>query len=80
MYSSEFSSHAKQEELLKLLKLFKDIRTVIINHGEPEVKERFAEIVYDEVNAKSVCVINRDFLFRIGSYGIEKTMSTKFIK
>lgn len=80
LYSSEFSSHAKQEELLKLLKLFKDIRTVIINHGEPDVKEKFAEIVYDEVNTKSVCVINRDFLFRIGSYGVEKTMSTKFIK
>ena len=40
LYSEEFSSHAKQEELLDFLNSFTNLRSVIINHGEVDVKEK----------------------------------------
>ena len=77
-YCTQFSAHAKQEDLLILLKQFSNLRAVIINHGEEKVKEKYAEKVFDEVDASQVGVINRDYLFRLGSFGIEKTLWTKF--
>ena len=61
------------------LNSFKDLKAVIITHGEPKTKEIFAEKVYNEIETKSVGIINRDYLFRISSYGVEKTMPTKFL-
>ena len=79
VYSThEFSSHAKQDELLDFLKQFSNLRSVIINHGEPEVKEKFAERVYDTVNTKSVGIIDRNNVFRVGAYGVDKTIPTKW--
>ena len=78
LYCTEFSSHAKQEELISFLQSFTNLRAVLINHGETKVKEEFAEKVYNEVNASDVAILNREYFFRIGSYGIEKTLTTKF--
>ena len=78
LYCQEFSSHAKQEELLSFLKSFTNLRGVLINHGEAKVKEYFAEKVYNEVDASDIAILNRDYFFRLGSYGIEKTLTTKF--
>lgn len=78
LYCTEFSSHAKQEELLSFLKSFTNLRAVLINHGEAKVKEKFAEKVYDEVDASDIAILNREYFFRLGSYGIEKTLTTKF--
>lgn len=77
-YTTQFSSHAKSEELLELLGQFSNLRAVIVNHGESDVKENFANMVYKEISTRNVGIISRDILFRIGPFGIEKTIPTKF--
>lgn len=77
-YCNEFSGHAKMEELLGLLHEFKNLRAVLLNHGEERSKQFFAERIYDEIEVKDVGILNREFFFRIGSFGVEKTLSTKF--
>lgn len=73
-FTSEFSGHAKADQLIKLLRKFKNIRSVIINHGEPETKKIFAERIYNELGIKRVGVASRDTGFRIGEFGIEKAI------
>ena len=77
-YCDEFSAHAKTEELIELLRQFNDLRGILINHGQDITKNKFAEKVLNELNVNEVGILNRDYFFRIGSYGIIKTLSTKF--
>ena len=42
MYTTEFSAHAKADEMIDFLNDFNHINFIIVNHGEPEVKEKFA--------------------------------------
>lgn len=78
-YTSEFSAHAKADEMIKFLKQFSNLRLVLINHGETTVKEVFAKRVFQEVKPKNVGVLNSGNVFRIGSWGLEKTIPSKFI-
>lgn len=76
--TSEYSAHAKSDEMIEFLKQFKNLRLVLVNHGETEVKEKFADKIVDEVDAKNVGLLGCDYLFRINSNGFEKTLTTKF--
>lgn len=78
-YTSEFSAHAKADVMIDFLKKFSNLKLVLINHGEPNVKEIFAKRVLKEVDTKAVGILNRDNVFRIGPWGLEKTIPTKFI-
>lgn len=78
-YTSEFSAHAKADTMIDFLNQFSNLKLVLINHGDPEVKELFAKRVLNEVNAKEVGVLNRDNVFRIGTWGLIKTIPSKFI-
>ena len=77
-YCNEFSAHAKSEELIEFLKNFNNLRGVLINHGQTKAKEAFAEKILKEININEVGILSRDYFFRIGSYGIVKTFSSKF--
>ena len=77
-YSTEFSAHAKANELIDFLKQFKHLKLVLVNHGETETKRKFAERIVREVNSKMVAILNREYLFRVCPYGLVKAMSTKF--
>lgn len=77
-YTTEFSAHAKADELIAFLNQFKNIKLVLVNHGEPDVKDKYAKRVVKETNAKDVGVLGRDYMYRIGPCGIIKTMSSKF--
>lgn len=78
-YTSEFSSHAKADTMINFLNQFTNLKLVLVNHGEPEVKELFAERISKEVHTKEVRVLNRENVFRVGPWGLEKTIPTKFI-
>lgn len=78
-YTSEFSAHAKANVMIDFLKQFSNLKLVLVNHGEPDVKEAFAKRILKEVDTKSVGVLNRENVFRIGPWGLEKTIPTKFI-
>lgn len=78
-YTSEFSAHAKADTMIDFLKQFSNLKLVLVNHGDPEVKEKFAARILKEVDSKYVGVLNRDTLFRVNSWGLVKTIPTKFI-
>lgn len=79
MYTTEFSAHAKANEMIDFLNSFSKINFIIVNHGEPEVKEKFASRILREVNnVKEVGIASRDTFFRIDPSKCVKSMSTHF--
>lgn len=74
----EFSAHAKSDELIEFLKPFEDIKMILINHGTSESKDIYSQKVVNEIDAKSVGVLGRDYLFRLNAFGLVKSISTKF--
>lgn len=77
-FTSEFSAHAKADELIDFLRPFESIKLLLVNHGEYEKKEIYANKVIDEINPKNVGVLGRDYFFRIDGYGFVKSLTTKF--
>lgn len=77
-YTSEFSGHAKSDQMIEFLKRFKHLKLVLLNHGEVETKVAFRQVIEKEVEAKNVEILGRDTLYRINPYGLVKTINTKF--
>ena len=77
-YTTEFSAHAKANEMISFLQQFENLKLVLLNHGEQEVKELFADRIVNEVKPKNVGILGGYYLFRVDSYGLIKTLSTKF--
>lgn len=77
-YTTEFSAHAKADEMIDFLKQFSNLRLVLVNHGEIKTKKIFAERIIKEVDAKRVGLLGREYFFRVDPYGLVKTLSTKF--
>lgn len=77
-YTTEYSAHAKADEMIAFLQQFTNLKLVLVNHGEPEVKELFADRIVDEVEVKDVGILGRMYFFRVNPYGLAKTLSTKF--
>ena len=77
-YTNEYSAHAKADEMIIFLNQFKNLKLVLVNHGEEDVKKVFAERIVNEVNPKRVGILDREYFFRVNSYGLVKTLSTKF--
>ena len=77
-YTTEFSAHAKADEMLDFLAKFNNLKLVLVNHGEPNTKLKFAKRIVDEVNPKNVAILGREYFYRIDHYGLIKSMTTKF--
>lgn len=77
-YTTEYSSHAKADEMIEFLKQFKNLELILLNHGEIEAKEIFAKRILREVETKNVGLLGRDYFFRVNPYGLVKTLTTKF--
>ena len=77
-YTTEYSAHAKADEMIAFLQQFRNLKLVLVNHGEPEVKELFADRIVDQVDTKDVGILGRKYFFRVNPYGLAKTLSTKF--
>lgn len=77
--TGEFSSHAKADELIAFLTEFNNLKTVLINHGEPKVKEDFEGRVQEapSCTAKNTVVLDRDKVVRLGRYGMIKVFPSK---
>lgn len=74
--TSEFSSHAKADEIIEFLQQFKHLNLVLINHGQLNVKEQFAERVSHEVKTKKVGILGAH-TFKVSCYGYVKHMGSK---
>ena len=77
-YTTEYSAHAKADEMIEFLKQFNNLKLVLVNHGEIKTKNIFAERIADEVDTKRVGLLGRQYFFRVDPYGLVKTLSTKF--
>ncbi len=77
-YTTEYSAHAKADEMIKFLQDFKNLKLVLVNHGQPDTRNIFAERIVNEVETKRVGLLGREYFFRVNSYGLMKTLSTKF--
>lgn len=71
--TSEFSSHAKADELIMFLNQFKP-RSILINHGEPNIKIDFEERVKRETDIKKTGILGMGYVYRIDPYGIAKSV------
>lgn len=76
-FTSEFSAHAKADELIDFLRPFENIKLILINHGTTEKKEIYANRVIDEIDPKNVGILGRNYFFRVDGYGLMKSLSSK---
>lgn len=77
-YTTEYSAHAKANEMIDFLNQFENLKLVLVNHGETDTKNIFAERIVNEVHTKRVGLLGRQYFFRVDSYGLVKTLSSKF--
>ena len=77
-YTNEYSAHAKADEMIDFLKQFENIRMVLVNHGQADVKDLFAKRILSEVDTRNVGILGSGYLFRVNNYGLIKTMGTRF--
>ncbi len=78
-YTTEFSSHAKLDEILEFLQMFNNARLILVNHGEYDCKENLAKQVIVNNLSKDVAIESRSTFYRIGRYGLIKELTTKFL-
>lgn len=74
-FTTEFSSHAKADELMDLLGKFENTLSVVVNHGRTESKQTLAKRLRVNLKVKKIGVIDNSTVFRIGPYGIVKTIT-----
>lgn len=47
--TTKYSAHAKADEMIEFLNQFKNLKLVLVNHGESRTKNIFAELIVEEV-------------------------------
>ena len=77
-YTTEYSAHAKADEMIDFPKKFKHLELVLVNHGEADTKQIFAERIINEVDTDRVGILGCGYFFRVNHDGLVKSMSTKF--
>lgn len=78
LYTSEFSAHAKKDEILEAVKSLQSvskIESIHFGHGRYEAKKALSEEVE---GIKDVIIEDRSQVVRIGPYGVIKRFSSKF--
>ncbi|MNS79590.1 Beta-Casp domain protein [compost metagenome] len=76
-FTSEFSAHAKGDQLISFLKLFKKLKFVVVTHGISETKEFFATLIRKEIKGCSSATIHSMVFHRINSKGLVKSQKSK---
>ena len=75
-YTTEYSAHAKADEMIEFLKQFKHLKLVLVNHGQLEVKKLFASRIVDEIDPKDVGILGGEYVYRVNAYGLVEFLST----
>ena len=78
-YTNEFTAHAKADELLKFLKKFKNPQFIMVNHGESQTKDIFADRILQEVGVENVGILGREYFYRVDQNGFVKSLTSKFL-
>ena len=78
---TSLSTHARQEELIDFLKNFnkRNISSVLLNHGEEIVREKFKKIIEEEldINEEKVHLFDKRNRFIFSKHGLEKIVPIK---
>lgn len=75
--TSEFSSHAKADQLISFIDSFENPKFVLVNHGETTVKDTFAKRIVEEIpKTKDVAILDRQHRFRVNPYGWSATKTS----
>lgn len=77
--TSEFSSHARQEELIDFLYKFNNISAILINHGEEDTKQAYKSKLKELKIAENIDIISREKYFVLNKDGIISKNNTKFL-
>ena len=77
-FTTEFSAHAKKDTLLSLIKEFSDVKGLLINHGNKEVKNKFKTYLKEKTSIKEINILEQKSGYRINAYGIIKELNTIF--
>ena len=79
--TSEFSKHAKRDEMLEFLSQFQNIRGLFINHGELDVQFQFAKYCQDnlELGENRIMLLSTGDTIRCNEYGWLKTFHNSVI-
>lgn len=64
--------------MIDFLKKFKHLKLVLVNHGEANTKQIFAERIINEVDTERVGILGSGYFFRVNHEGLIKSLSTKF--
>lgn len=76
--SNEFSSHAKSDQLIDLLKTFPNLVGVFINHGTTKTKEIYAQEVVDKIDPSFVNILDRSIYYSLSGYEILRVANSKY--
>ena len=76
-YTTEYSAHAKADEMINFLSQFSNLKCVLLNHGEEKTKNVFKDRIIKELDPKNIEILDRDHYFRINPYGLSKAFYSK---
>ena len=78
---TSLSTHARQEELLDLIKNFnrKNISSILLNHGEEFVREKFKRTISEElhIDEEKIHLFDKRNKFVFSKHGLEKKVPIK---
>lgn len=69
-HCTEFSEHEKSDGLIGFMKRFPNLQSVLLTHGSKENKEKLAEKVKEELDLKTVTILNAGTVCYAGSWGV----------
>jgi len=77
-WSGEFSAHAKRNELLNFTKQFSNLNSVLITHGEPEVRKEYAKYLLKNLSESvQIGILEPEYVYHINSEGVS-TFTSNF--
>lgn len=74
--TSEFSSHAKADEIISMLREAENVQLILINHGQKESQQIFAQKIIDASFVKKVEILSEHTAL-VGKFGLIKIMGSK---
>lgn len=74
--TSEFSSHAKLEQLLEFYSPLQKIDCIGINHGQTQTQIAYRDTLLEKNISKDVIIFGDNATYRFGPYGLIKSFKT----
>ncbi len=78
--TSEFSSHDEKKDLVKFIKSFKQVRGILVTHGEKEARESLMKTLEEEIPSAEIKNLDSTKFIRINRHegGMMKEINSKF--